>query len=824
MDTREPSTTTTTGDRPRFSDPWFRILAESTGTAIFVYSLDRLLYVNPAAAELSGRSTEELLELSPDDLLFDEDREPSRARRIQRLTGAELPQRREIRMRHADGSERWIDFSSGTLPLDGELVCLGTAIDITARKVAEAALLESRERLELAQRAGHSVVWEWDLNTDRMELSHFAANFYEVSPQNLPRSGAAMQQFIHEDDRAAVHQALARALREDVPYAIEHRIVTPSGTLRWLAVRGLAVRHPDGRAVRVIGVSADVTRLKLVEEALHQEKEEAQVTLASIGDGVIRVDADGLVGYLNPAAERLTGLTQAEALGRPLELVYRVVDEATRAPRAPRPETVEEPGTLPAPRILVRADGAELAVRDSAAWIRDSSGRRRGMAVVFKDVSLQRGIEREMSFLASHDPLTGLRNRREFERQVRQAVVDAREAGRAAVLLFVDLDDFKTVNDSCGHLAGDELLRQLSTLLSSLLRERDVLARVGGDEFGVLLPDCPVPAGQRVAEKLRAAVRAFRFEWGGRVFEIGASIGLVPITGSSGGLRDLLAAADAALYLAKEHGRNRVHVAVPGERASGSGFDHELELLRTLQRALREGHLELWGQVLERTASSPGPELLEVLIRLPCGEPPQVLAAAEFLPLAERHHLLPEIDRFVLDRVCDEIGKRTLPETLRLCINIAGQSLADPGFRDAVVARLDSEPGLAARLCFELAETVVLSQLPAARMFVESVRRRGARFILDDVGSGLAAFAYLRSLDVDFLKVDGGFVAQMADEPVMREVVLATTRIGRTIGAATIGERVEDERVLAAMHEIDIDYLQGFAIAVPAPLCQLLDP
>lgn len=811
---------------PRISDPWFRTVAENTATAIFVYTLDRILYVNPAAAELAGRSVDELLELGPDDLLFEEDREASRERRRQRLAGAQLPERREIRFRHASGEERWIDFSAGTVPIDGRLACLSTAVDITPRKSAERALVEYRERLELAQRAGHSVVWEWDLATDHMQLSHFAADFYEMPREKLPRTGAAMQRFIHPDDRQSVNDAIARALREDVPYVIEHRIVTPAGTVRWLGVRGVAVRDGAGRAIRVVGVSADVTRLKLVEAALDQEKEEAQITLASIGDGVIRVDSEGLIGYLNPAAERLTGFSRADAVGRPLESVYRVVDEVTRVPRAPRPEATDDPNALPAPRVLVRGDGAELAVRDSAAWIRDRSGHRQGMVVIFKDVSLQRGIEREMSFLASHDPLTGLRNRREFERQVRQIVTEARERERPAVMLFVDLDDFKSVNDSCGHLAGDELLRQLATLLSSLLRERDIIARVGGDEFGVLLPDCPTSAGQRVAEKLRAAVRAFRFEWSSRIFEVGASIGLVPITAASGGLRDLLAAADAALYLAKERGRNRVHIATADERGhSNLQGDRELQILAALQRALRDGTLEVWGQPLAKTSrcADDQPELIEVLVRLPFAGAAAPLAAAEFLPVAERHQLLTEVDLLVLDLVCARVLDHGLPDGLRMCLNLSAQTLADSTSRDAIAARLDKHPSLGAKLCFELQETAVLSHLPAARALVESVRRRGARFVLDDVGSGLGAFAYLRSLEVDYLKIDGSFVAQMADEPVLREVVLATTRIGRTIGAATVGERVEDRDILDAMSAIDIDYLQGFAIGMPAPLDQVLD-
>lgn len=804
-------------DVPHFSDPWFRTLAESSATAIFVYDLDRLLYVNPAAAELSGYPIETLLEMGPDALLFDEDREASRARRAERLAGDRLPQRAEIRLRHNDGSERWVDLATGTIPHDGKPVCLATATDITPRIRAEAALRESRERLELAQRAGHSVVWEWDLVTDRMELSHFAAGFYEIPADQLPRTGEAMRRFIVEADREPMTQAIARAVRDAVPYVTEHRIVTPTGAVRWLGVRGQALRDDSGRVTKVIGVSVDITRTKNIEEALHQEKEEAQITLAAIGDGVVRVDADGLVHYMNPAAERLCGISLAEAVGRPLELVYRVLDEATRSPRAPRPDHVEEAGPQGA-RILVRADGAELAVRDNAAWIRDRSGGRRGMVVIFKDVSLQRGIEREMSYLAAHDPLTGLRNRREFERLVRQGVAEAREHGRHAVLLFIDLDDFKAVNDSCGHLAGDELLRQLATLLSSLLRDRDVLARVGGDEFGVLLTDCTTAAGARVAEKLCAAVRAFRFEWSSRVFEIGASIGLVPITGSSGGLRDLLAAADAALYLAKEQGRNRVEIGVfNGTR--GDGGEHVL--LRQLHEALKAGTLCLYGQQLARIAGG-GPELVEVFVRLPNGAT-QPLAAADFVPLAERHHLMPELDRFVVAKLIETLQARDLPEGCRYSVNISGQSLADASFRDAMLVLLDGQPRVASRLCLELAESTVLSQLPVTRTFVDAVRRRGVRFVLDDVGSALAAFAYLRNLPVDFLKIDGGFFAQIVDEPVLREVVLATNRIGHSIGAATVGERVEDAAALAAVRDLGVDYAQGFAIGHPEPLEALLD-
>ncbi|HEV8241323.1 MAG TPA: EAL domain-containing protein [Thermoanaerobaculia bacterium] len=705
------------------------------------------------------------------------------------------------------GPRRWSAEVLGMLTILAEV--LTGAFE---REGAELELLHSRERLELAQKAGRSVVWEWDIDSDAMLLPPVSTELFGVADGAIPKSGVELMRLIPPADQELIHDALRRSIHSGEPYVLEHRVVTPQGGVRWLAVRGQLIADERGR--RILGVSADVTEHKLAEEALLAEQERAAVTLASIGDGVVRTDAQGRVDYLNAVAEQLTGLRSEEALGRPLGEVYHVVDELTGQPRPNPVERCLAEGdvvVLAGQSLLLRPDGEQFAVRDSAAPVRDRGGAISGAVLVVQDVTQLRGLEREMLYLARHDSLTGLINRRELERQLEAAIASA-GTGRHHCLCYLDLDEFKLVNDSCGHVAGDELLRQLTALLATHVREGDVLARLGGDEFGVLLRDCSLKGAATAAENLCRTVRRFRFSWEDRVFEVGVSIGVVPITAESGTLSQVLSAADAACYVAKEQGRNRVHLYQPDDRAMAERYG-EMQWVHRIQRGFEERRFHLYQQPIRPLGT--GEEMAEILLRL-LGEDGEPMSTPAFIAAAERYHLMRTIDRWVVEEALQTIAARG--GSAVYTINLSGQSLGDPGFLDFVQSKVREGAVPPRRLCFEITETASIANLGRARQFIAALKEIGCRFVLDDFGSGLSSFAYLRSLPVDFLKIDGEFVRHLTGDPVQRALVQSIHQVGHLMGLTTIAESVEDEATCAALREIGVDYGQGHWLGVPAPL------
>ncbi|MES1243618.1 MAG: EAL domain-containing protein [Acidobacteriota bacterium] len=561
------------------------------------------------------------------------------------------------------------------------------------------------------------------------------------------------------------------------------------------------------------------------EEALHWEREKAQVTLASIGDGVIRTDANGRIDYLNPVAEKLTGWPSARALGRPVSEVFRVVDEVTRQP-LPDPlqrclaegRIVESPGHA----LLLNGDGKEYSVRDTAAPIRDRRGNLLGAVLVFKDVTQLRSMEREMIYLASHDALTGLLNRREFEVRLKRAIRSARAEQSHHVLLFLDLDEFKIINDTCGHLVGDEMLKQITALLRSRVRRSDILARLGGDEFGVLLEDCPIDQARQIAEEIRTTVRDFRFCWKDQIFEVGVSTGFVPIRGDSGDLAQVMSAADAALYVAKDSGRNRVHEYEHDDTQVAERYG-EMQWIHRIQRALEERRFRLFYQLIQPLGASEAPNrelLCEIFLRMIDADG-KVVEPTVFLSAAERYHLIGELDRWVIHtafRALAEAQRREVSRPVLFAVNVSAQSLSDESFLAYVGEQIEESLVDPRRLCFEITETAAISKLDSAIRFISALKGKGCRFILDDFGSGLSSFAYLKDLSMDFLKIDGEFVQNMVEDRVKRAMVESINQIGHVMGLQTIAEWVENRQTLELLRELKVDFAQGYWLCRPQPL------
>ena len=578
------------------------------------------------------------------------------------------------------------------------------------------------------------------------------------------------------------------------------------------------VRDANGQVCGFDGTLTDITERKKAETAVFQAKERAQVTLQSIGDAVITTDSEGRIDYMNPVAESLTGWENREAQGQLIAAVLTTVDEITReACESPVARCLREGQVLGLAEhtVLVNRRGQEIAIQDSAAPIHDRAGNLIGAVMVFHDVSKERRLHRALHYQASHDALTGLINRREFENRLTAAVEEARQNAQARhVLLYLDLDQFKLVNDTCGHPAGDLLLKQITGVIQSRVRGGDTLARLGGDEFGILLQDCTQDQALRIAENMRQAIRDYRFTWQGGALAVGASIGIVEITNEIPTVANVMSAADVACYAAKDSGRNRVQLYRPDDMPERH---REMHWVSKLARARDESRFELFYQPIVPIGVRPHErEHFELMLRLR-DETGTIVTPAEFIPAAERYNIMPSIDRWVvrqaLDRVVHRIASGVKPFTV--AVNLSGTSLNDERFLEFLIAELSASELVAGAMCFEITETAAIENLSNVVYFMRELKNRGCHFALDDFGSGLSSFMYLKTLPVDYLKIDGQFVENVTRDPVDRSMIAAISQVGNSMGIQTIAERVESPEVFAELGRLGIGFAQGFYIAKP---------
>jgi diguanylate cyclase (GGDEF)-like protein len=465
--------------------------------------------------------------------------------------------------------------------------------------------------------------------------------------------------------------------------------------------------------------------------------------------------------------------------------------------------------------LLIRRDGNELYVESTAAPIRDGAGAVSGGVLVFHDVTESRELNRRLSYHASHDLLTGLVNRREFESRVERALKSAKARESSYALCYLDIDQFKIINDTCGHSAGDVLLGQVGALLKSKVRWRDTLARLGGDEFGILLEACSLDEALRTAEVLREAVRNFRFTWEDRVFRLGASVGVVPIAADNEDVASIISAADSACAAAKEGGRNRVH----------SFAENDIELMRRrremqwaarINAALEEGRFELYRMTIQPLQRAEPGQHYELLLRMR-DESGRMVSPDNFIAAAERYALTPAIDRWVIENalrwLVSEADER---EKLAMCsINLSGQSLGDDKFLPFVIEQFQKSGIDASKICFEITETAAVASFSQANRFIQSLKELGCRFALDDFGTGLSSFGYLKHFPVDFLKIDGSFVREILHDPIDREMVRSINEIGHLTGKKTIAEFAENAEIIQMLTSLGVDYAQGYGIAQP---------
>lgn len=787
------------------------------------------LSVNARWAEMIGYSLAELTPLSveswaqrthPDDLQQVLDR-------VNRhLSGELLDLDCDIRMRHKSGHWVYIHARGRIASRDADgkpLMMMGTHTDISARIANERALRDSHRVLERTGAIASIGGWSIDIGSGEIQWSDETCRVMDVAPGTRTTLEETLQSYAQES-RACITAALEKSLVDGTPWDLEVHLVTAKGRRIWTRISG-EVEFEHGQPVRFVGALQDISRRYEAERALAESRELLEVTLNSIGDAVLTTDVDGRVTWMNPVAEKMTGWTKMAASGESVQKVFNILHEETRV-------VVENPiflcmaegrtVSLADRTVLVARDNVELGIQDSAAPIRDQSGKVLGAVLVFHDVSDKRRLSKEMEYRATHDSLTGLINRSEFEQRLTRVFGHAKTGKSTNALMYIDLDQFKIVNDSCGHNVGDQLLKQVSELLAVCVRKRDTLARLGGDEFGVILEHCTVEQAARVAQKICDDMNAFRFIHDGKRYRVGASIGLVPITIDSSSEASVLKAADSACFAAKDSGRNRVHTWLDTDTTMLERKG-EMRWANRIERAIDDDKFVLYSQQIAPLSHAATRAHCEILVRMR-GPGDTIIPPGAFLPAAERYHLASRLDRWVVSHVFEIMNSHSadFDSIDTVTINLSGQSIGDQVFHRFISAMILGAQFDVGKLCFEVTETAVITNIDHARKFISEIRDLGIRVALDDFGAGASSFGYLKSLPVNYLKIDGQFIKNILDNPFDIATVRCFVEVARVVGIETIAEFVESAEVLNKISELGVDFAQGYLIHRPEPLEEFL--
>ncbi|WP_198651617.1 EAL domain-containing protein [Dyella sp. C11] len=693
-------------------------------------------------------------------------------------------------------------------------------LDDRARVASE--LRASEDRFQLAVAGSNDGLWDWDRTSGQIYLSPRLREMLGIHAADIGATGSVFLR-LHPEDRRRVMRAVTAHVWCDLPLDVEFRVPQSHGAPRWFHARGASLRDAAGTSRRMAGSVTDITERRKADAMLFAAKERAEVTLQSIGDAVITTDAQGCIEYLNPSAERLTRWTSARARGLPVGAICRFIAEGCGL-------SIDDPvmqvlsgrhgWNLDDKLVLMHPEGTTTAIDLTATPIRDRAGNMDGVVLVMRDVSSDREHAAQLSYQASHDVLTGLINRREFERRLGRAVTVAEASGRPFAVLYLDLDQFKVVNDTCSHAAGDELLRQIGALFIGNVRATHAVARLGGDEFVVLLEDCDADEALTIAESLRVAIGDLHFSFGERHFTTSASIGLVSLSAEQRLAReDILGAADAACHLAKEKGRNRVQTYHLDDDEVAVR-QTEMCWVSRIQAAIASNRLRLFAQDIVDLRQPLLRRHVELLVRM-VDEDGQLIPPRAFIPAAERYGLMPSIDRWVVQSAFAALRKATQrgdADVPTLCaINLSGTSLCEEGFAVFLRQQFEAHAIAPSSICFEITETAAISSLSRATAFIHEMRALGCHFSLDDFGAGMSSFTYLKHLPVDFVKIEGSFVKDMIDDPIDFAMVEAINNIGHVTGKQTIAECVSTPELLAAVHRLGIDHAQGFVLSVPRP-------
>jgi diguanylate cyclase (GGDEF)-like protein/PAS domain S-box-containing protein len=570
-----------------------------------------------------------------------------------------------------------------------------------------------------------------------------------------------------------------------------------------------------------------VIRIKTADSSPQLIEEKSSITLQAISDGIISIDANGYIDFINASAELMTGIDASDALDKKLDEVLELVDARTGFQVLPLLSNFknhdDSSATVPHLLLTHRGSGFQAAVDIIHSPIVDKNNNSLGTVLVIRDISDLKHMSEQIIFQACHDSLTGLINRGEFERRLKKILLDTADTQQQHIMCYIDLDEFKIVNDTCGHLAGDELLRQISAHIKSHTKNRDLVARLGGDEFGLVLMDCDIEHARVVTERIRQSVHAHRFNWNNRVFHVGASIGVMMIDQHAGTLDDVLSTVDTACYQAKKSGRNQINFVNENDDTLALRKS-EARCLELIRDALQHDNFQLYSQpIISLDGVADHSNHQELLLRMLTSEH-EVLEPCKFLNTAARYHLLPEIDRWVirhaLARLSDSEDPLNDSNVQMTSINISAASVSDAQFVTDVIQYFKKSLVAPDKICFEIAESAVVNNIAQTTEFMLALSALGVHFAIDNFCNNLSSFSFIKKLPVDFLKIDGRLMQHLIEDEVDTALISAIRDISNILGIRTIAECVEDQYTFNALKTLGIDYAQGFHIAQPRSLLQ----
>lgn len=756
-----------------------------------------------------------------------------------RANPALAPLDTEVRFSARDGASRWFFLRANweyraraTAPL-----LVGACVDIDNRKQAENEKTRLNHQLQQERSRFANILQQLPSGVILADAPSGKLTYQNHTAELMLGRGIDGVASYHDYGMYVLFDAAGKRLRtEDLPLTRTLRDGAPAsqelvcqredGKRLHLAVASSVIVDPDGAARTAVAVMQDITELKLAQLSAATEKERALVTLAAITDGVVTVGCDGLVTMMNPSAERLLGCTEADALGRPVAEILNV-DEAggEQAIQQAVMRCQQERRVIPdLAHLTSQGEGGQrFSIENAVAPVTLADGELIGAVLVMHDVTESKRLVRRLGFEASHDSLTGLVNRREFELRLQRALDRSHQDGSSSscALLYMDLDQFKIVNDTCGHSAGDDLLRVLAQAYAGHVRERDTLARIGGDEFALIVEHCDVDEALGVAYKMLDATRNLRYACKGRMFQLGVSIGVTPIDTGISTVEEALRRADHACYIAKERGRNRAYVHDTSDHDFAQRRS-DMHWVTRLAQAFDHNQLQLYWQPIVPIGAGKGEgpaRHYEILLRLGTG-PGAPIGPSSFLPAAERYDVILKIDRWVLANTLEWLSRN--PEStagLEMCsINLSRRSLGDQSFHEFAADLIDNSNVPPHKLCFEITENGAIADMNKTTAFIRTLSARGCRFSLDDFGSGMTSLSYLKELPVDYIKIDGAFIQMMSSSEVDYEMVRFTNEISHMMGRKTIAEYVSDPAIMGTLHAIGVDYAQGFWVGKPRPL------
>ena len=811
------------------SEEIIRVLSSNLPAVIYQRTNDKpytLLYVNEAIETLCGYGSDEIMhgKVRITDIID--------SGHINRLAidPAILKNGQqfhiEYRMLHKDGSWRWVEEHGSGVIRDNKLIMLeGVILDITERKKAESEMLENTAFLRGSANIANLgyAVWSYNKNHYINVSRKFAALYgynRQVFVDNFSTLEAAFE-LTHPQDRRQLRREYNRQLKSNDNARYQFRIIRPDGEVRHLHMWTQKLDDSNDSQRKSFVTLQDVTEQKQAEQALRDSEERFRDFAESASDWIWEMDENLRFIYISDRFYELLGSDKNSIIGKTRkELAIHRKQRIDSKKWQDHFETMEQHKLFrDFEYSLPTADGSKLQVSINGTPVFNKEGEFRGYRGTGSDVTESHKLNRQLSYQASHDALTGLVNRHEFEIRLNRARQSVKEDISEHALCFLDLDRFKAINDTCGHLAGDQLLRQVSELMKQSVRKNDTLARIGGDEFMVLMEHCTPEQASRTANDLIDIVNDFRFRWQKKTFRVGVSIGLVPINTQTAEFENLLGNADAACYTAKELGRNRVHVYTE-EDDDIQQRRSEMQWTTRINTALDENRLRLYAQPIAPVTHQPQKQQsFEILLRMQDRRLGRISAGA-FLPAAERFGLSTKLDEWVVNSTLNWLSNESSvgDHTAMCSINLSGISLSDNGFLSFIEDRITESPMLGEKICFEITETAAISNLDNAVNFINALKARGCRFALDDFGSGLSSFAYLKNLPVDFLKIDGAFVRDIVDDPIDRAMVTSINEIGHVMGKQTIAEFVENKAILEILADIRIDFAQGYYLGKPVPI------